>query len=99
MYLNDIHPFFDDPCLVFGFEESLELFLNKNAKMLFRFYEKGNQNYVEIEKNIDDYVKIGNNYYCAVKFGDIHLQVIDIIDIVFNGAINRIYSGPLQVGF
>lgn len=99
MYLNDSHPFFDDPCLVFGFEESLELFLNKNAKMLFRFYEKGNQNYVEIEKNIDDYVKIGNNYYCAVKFGDIHLQAIDIIDIVFNGAINRIYSGSLQVDF
>ena len=99
MYLNDCQSFLDDPCLVFGFEDSLELFLNRNAKMLFRFYEKGNPSFVEIEKNIDDYIKIGNNYYCAIKFGDIHLQTIDMIDIVFNGAINRIYSGPLQVDF
>ena len=83
---NDSYVFFDEPCLVFEFDKDLKVYDKTNYKLQFRlfFIREGKEQFVCIEKSIDDYTRIGNLFYYVVKLNNLGLQTIKRIDIVFN---------------
>lgn len=89
IFYNNTCRFFDDPSLVFGFNNlPLSLVNNNSGKIFFALHMKDNHSAFEktmvLEEHLGKFTKIGNCYYIAARINE-NIQINDIkrIDIDF----------------
>ena len=101
-YYDNSYRFFNEPCFIFGFDDLPQSF-NKNGKICFVLHVKNNnlsvfENRVAIEENIEDFTKVGDRYYFALRLKDsIQVKDIEKIDLILSSQETRkvLFSFPL----